>query len=213
MTLTSNQVNPVNPGKVIWSGENPGIYLKDASGAWQSLSVYFRVVTSPFGPGTGVVVLGAPQVASGWPGTSNLCLSTNQALMRWLVSDFVSRFASFRDAPGLRSMAYLPATSCQTSGDGQTFHEEALQGDQLSVVLRWENLSEPFAVDVPPAMSATGEHQMYSVFVEAQSGSIKINGIALPGQVIERDFLGRRLNTAFLAFCESWIAPVLPVLP
>ena len=32
--------SPVNPGAVVWSGDNPGIYLKDASGAWQTLSVF-----------------------------------------------------------------------------------------------------------------------------------------------------------------------------
>ena len=42
---------------------------------------------------------------------------------------------------------------------------------------------------------------------EQRSGTIELNGKALPGQVIVRDFLGRRMSTAFLAFCESWILP------
>ena len=199
--------SPVNPGAVVWSGDNPGIYLKDAQGNWQSLSVYFRVVTSPHGPGLGAIVLGAPYQTAGWPQVPNLCISTNEPLMRWLVSDFVSRFASFRDAAGLQAMAYVRAESTHSSAEGQAFHEEQLHGTGVSVAMRWEHLGTPFAVDVPPAMSSTGQHQMVSVFVEAQTGSIKVNGAALPGQVIVRDFLGGRMSTAFLAFCESWILP------
>jgi hypothetical protein len=60
---------------------------------------------------------------------------------------------------------------------------------------------------VPPAMSATGEHQMYSVFIEARHGRISVDGQSLPGKVIIRDFLGGRMSTAFLAFSETWIKP------
>jgi hypothetical protein len=200
--------SPVNPGQVVWSGDNPGIYLKDASGAWQSLSVYFRVVASPHGSGSGILVLGAPSLAQCWPQVSNVFLSTNDPLMRWLVQDFVSRFASFRGAPALQAMTYLTATASRTEGDGKTFHQETLEAPGLQLSLRWEDLGQPFAVDVPPAMSATGEHQMYSTFVEARRGTILVNGQALPGEVIIRDFLGGRMSTAFLAFCETWVKPV-----
>ena len=200
--------SPVNRGTVEWSGENPGIYLKNAEGAWQALAVYFKVVTSQLGSGTGAVVLGAPSTASGFPTAPNLCLSNNEPLMRWLVERFVSQFASFRNAAGLTGMSFLPATSFATEGDGRTFHQEALAGQGLSVVLRWDDLSQPFAADVAPAMSATGKHRMYSVFVEAQRGSITLNGSRMPGQVIQRDFLDRRMSTAFLAFSETWIRPV-----
>ena len=56
-------------------------------------------------------------------------------------------------------------------------------------------------------MSATGAHQMYSVFVEAADGSIALNGKQMPGKVIQRDFLDRRMSTAFLAFSETWVKP------
>jgi hypothetical protein len=38
---------PIHPGTVEWSGENPGIYLKDsADGPWRSLMCFFRIVLS-----------------------------------------------------------------------------------------------------------------------------------------------------------------------
>jgi hypothetical protein len=198
--------SPVNPGKVEWSGENPGIYLKDDQDAWQALAVYFRVVTSPHGPGTGAVVLGAPAIGAGYPTAPNVCLSNNEPLMRWLVEHFVARFASFRDVPALAAMTFHASRALETTGDGRTFHQESLRGDEIAVAMRWNGLKTPFAVDVAPAMSATGKHQMYSVFVEAEDGSITVNGARLPGHVIQRDFLDRRMSTAFLAFSETWIA-------
>ena len=199
--------SPVIPGSVVWSGDNPGIYLQDSNGQWLSLAVYFRVVASKHGSGSAIVVLGAPRTASGWPASNNLCISTNEPLMRWLVSDFVARFGAFRGMAGLQTMTYLPAISTATSGDGSSFHQETLEAAGVTASLRWEGLSTPFAADVPPAQSATGEHRMLSVFVETRTGSISVNGTPLPGRVIERDFLGRRMNTSFLAFCETWITP------
>ena len=199
--------SPVNPGMVVWSGDNPGIYLKDKNDQWQTLSVYFRVVTSPHGAGQGMLVLGDPSVGQGWPTTRNVFISNNQTLMKWLVEDFVSKFASFRAAVGLQAVSYVQADRCETTGDGRTFHQELLSGSGVEAVMRWEDLAAPFAVDVPPHQSATGQHQMYSVFVEAKQGKILLNGLPLGGAVIIRDFLGRRMSTSFLAFSETWVQP------
>jgi len=200
--------SPVNAGTVEWSGENPGIYLKESTdGAWTALAVFFKVVTSPLGRGSGAILLAAPSSAATSAQLPNVCVSDNEPLMRWLVDKFVSRFATFRNAPGLAAMAYHASTGSGTAGDGVTFHEEWIQSKDLRLNLRWEQLSHPFAVDVPPAMSATGQHQMYSVFVEAQRGVISVNDRRLGGMSIQRDFLGRRMSTSFLAFSETWIVP------
>ena len=200
-------VSPVNPGKVEWSGENPGIYLKDDEDNWKTLAVFFKVVTSPLGGGTGVLVLGAPFQALAFPAANNVCVTDNQPLMQWLIANFVSRFASFGGAQALGCLPYLPATSFTTTAERAKFHQESISGSGVEIVMRWEDLAEPFAVDVAPAMSATGQHQMYSVFVEARRGTITMNGAPLPGKIIQRNFLDRRMSTAFLAFSETWITP------
>ncbi|HVO87484.1 MAG TPA: hypothetical protein VMV45_03000 [Casimicrobiaceae bacterium] len=199
---------PVNPGSVDWSGENPGIYLKEREdGGWVALGVFFRVVASAYGRGIGMLVLAEPNKPAGYPDALNFCITDNQPLMAYLVANFVSKFASFRGSEALRRMTYHAATSAQTSGDAKTFYEETTAANGLAATLRWESLRAPFAVDVPPSSSATGAHQMYSVFLEAERGSISVNGKRAPGQVIQRDFLGRRMSTAFLAFSETWITP------
>jgi hypothetical protein len=37
-----------------------------------------------------------------------------------------------------------------------------------------------------------------------------VNGKATPGKAIQRDFLGRKMSSAFLAFSETWINPPTP---
>lgn len=44
---------PAYPGTVDWSGENPGMYLKETQdGPFVTLLSFFRVVVSPHGRGT-----------------------------------------------------------------------------------------------------------------------------------------------------------------
>ena len=52
-------------GNVEWSGENPGISLKDnPDGPWTNLASFFRVVLSPYGRGHALVLLQSPGEAN-----------------------------------------------------------------------------------------------------------------------------------------------------
>ncbi len=52
------------PGTVEWSGENPGISLKESpDGPFVTLASFFRVVLSPFGRGHALVLLQSTQEA------------------------------------------------------------------------------------------------------------------------------------------------------
>ena len=48
---------PITPGTVDWTGENPGILLKDASGAFTAMALFFRVAWSPGRSGPGSLAL------------------------------------------------------------------------------------------------------------------------------------------------------------
>src|SRR5262249_57085103 len=62
-------------GNVDWSGENPGISLKEKpDGAFVTLASFFRVVLSPHGRGHALVLLRSPQEANPPADRSNLCL-------------------------------------------------------------------------------------------------------------------------------------------
>src|SRR5215475_11937074 len=190
-------------GTVEWSGENPGISLKEkADGPFVALASFFRVVLSPHGRGHALVLMQAPQDGSA---RTNLVLHDNEKLARYLVSDFVSHFGAWKDLPGLQSLAYRALDSVAASGDpASTYHETVKAGD-TTVRLTWSGLGKPFCFALPPDKSATGKHAMPSLFVGCQDATITINGKALSGKPAPREVAGHKISTAMLAFSETWI--------
>lgn len=205
MTRTS-----INPGRVDWSGENPGIYLKhkESDEAYCVLSLFFRVVMSPYGRGNAAIVLGAPDVAKGWPDETNFIITDNQRMMRWIVDGWVSKMPTFIGKAGLQHMSWLNLDSVhKTPGDLKTEYRETLRGSGVTLEMIWQDMGLPIPVELTVENSATKEHEMYSVFLEAESAIVKVNGTALPGNVQSRQFFGRTMSTAFLAFSETWVTP------
>ena len=198
----------IQKGIISWSGENPGIYLKraaDPQGDWQVLALYFRVVASAMGRGRGVLLLGAPGVQSGYPVAPNLFIGDNLPLMDYLLTTFVPKFGAFRDRAALPYVTLLQATAGETKQDDPSQWIETISAGEISLSLAWKGLQQPFAADVGPAISATGKHRMYSLFQGAELGEIQLNGELFDGVVVERDFLDGKLNSAFLAFAETWV--------
>jgi len=206
MTRTS-----INPGRVDWSGENPGIYLKDdpKAATYSTLALFFRVVLSPHGRGHAAIVLGAPDTARGWPEVPNLILTDNQRLMRWIVDGWVMKMPTFIGKAGLGAMTWLDCESVEKRpGDLKSRYSETLRGSGVTVELVWRDMGPPLPVEVTKENSATREHEMYSVFLEAKEAQVLVNGTPLSGAVAQRQFFGRTMSTAFLAFSETWISPV-----
>lgn len=196
----------VHPGHVDWSGENPGLYLKEsAEGPFVTLVSFFRVVLSPHGRGHALVLLEAPQLNTSLPEALNVCVTDNEPLARWLVAEFVTAFGAFRGVPALESLSYVPLVGAQASGDQRASHMEWVKGDGVEATLSWEQLGEPFMVELGAEQSATGRHEMFSLFVEAGRVTASVNGRRLRGRPVPRDFQGRRSSTAFLAFSETWV--------
>jgi hypothetical protein len=198
--------SPIHPGRVAWTGENPGIYLKDQQdGPWTGLATFFRIIWSPYGRGAGVLLLDQPDVEKGLPEAVNICISDNEPLARFLVQDFFSNFASFRVSPGIKAITYLPLTEVRRAGDVVNDYTEIVKSIDFEVVMSWKSLGSPYAVDMPADKGPTRRHQMYSVFLDSTDASVTVNGRALKGKVAQRDFADTRKPTAFLAFSESWM--------
>lgn len=194
------------PGAVAWSGENPGISLKeDPAGPFTTLASFFRVVLSPHGRGHALVLLLSPQAAAPPAGAANICYTDNEPLARWLVSDFVSHFGAWRGLPGLAGLQYRPLDSVETLGDATTSYSETVRAGDTTVTLSWSGLGAPFCFALPPAASATGAHHMPSLFVGCDQASVTINGRPRPGSPVPRQIAGHSISTAMLAFSETWI--------
>jgi hypothetical protein len=196
----------VFPGTVEWSGENPGITLKEKpEGPFTSLASFFRVVLSPHGRGHALVLLQSPQDAKPPAERANWCLTDNEKLARYLVGDFVAHFGAWRGLPGLGGLGYRKLDSVAASGDPATSYSETVKAGDLAVRLTWSGLGQPFCFALPPGKSATGKHHMPSLFVGCKDATIQVNGRALPGKPVPREIAGRTITTAMLAFSETWI--------
>ena len=199
---------PVNPGDVEWCGDNPGIYLKtDPEGNWSTLAIFFRIMLSPYGRGHTMIVLDAPDEAIGYPQSNNFCLTDNDAMTDYLLSEFLAKFPTFKDKAGIKAMSRFAIEQVGFEGDMKTVYREVVKGGGVEATMQWNNMGEPMAVEVSPRDCATGEHDMYSVFLEAADASVIVNGKTLPGQVVDRQFFGKTMSTAFLAVSETWVKP------
>jgi len=196
---------PVNPLTVDWSGENPGIVLKNGpDGETTCLVSFFRVVVSPHGPGHAAFVVTDPQL-SGTSAAVNTCFTDNEPLARYLLSDFIRFFGAWRSLPALEQLTFTPATSFTHTGDQTSGWTEQVTGPGVDVTLTWRALSEPFLVEYMPEQSATGHHEMFSLFVPAGEAEVAANGVRGAGVPGPRDVFGRQSSTAFLAFSETWL--------
>ena len=103
-------------GTVEWSGENPGISLKEKpDGPFVVLASFFRVVLSPHGRGHALVLLQSPNDRSPRAERANYCLHDNEPLARYLVTNFVSNFGAFKGVAGLGEPSH-PAGLRPTAG-------------------------------------------------------------------------------------------------
>jgi hypothetical protein len=193
-------------GTVEWSGENPGISLKDnPDGPFVTLASFFRVVLSPHGRGHALVLLQSPQDENPPADRANICLCDNEKLARYLVEDFVANFGAWKGLPGLKNLSYRKLDGVEASGDPATSYSETVKAGDLTVRLSWNGLGKPFCFALPPDKSATGKHHMPSLFVGCESATVSVNGRVLPGKPVPRDMAGHRITTAMLAFSETWI--------
>ena len=198
--------SPIHPGVVAWTGENPGIYLKDEQdGPWTGLMTFFRITWSEHGRGHGVLLLDDPNVEQSLPEVANFCITDNEPLARYLVDEFFSNFASFKVSPGLKAIQYLPLTEVYREGDTRRTYTEVVKSADQEVRMTWKGLGKPYAVDMPPEKGPTKAHEMYSLFLDASDAMVTVNGHPLKGKVVERDFANTKKSTAFLAFSESWM--------
>ena len=198
--------SPIHPGVVAWTGENPGIYLKDEQdGPWTGLMTFFRITWSEHGRGHGVLLLDDPNVEQSLPEVANFCITDNEPLARYLVDEFFSNFASFKVSPGLKAIQYLPLTEVYREGDTRRTYTEVVKSADQEVRMTWKGLGKPYAVDMPPEEGPTKAHEMYSLFLDASDALVTVNGHPLKGKVVERDFANTKKSTAFLAFSESWM--------
>jgi hypothetical protein len=199
---------PITPGVVDWTGENPGILLKNNDDSFAAMALFFRVAWSPVGQGQVLLLYASPNAEQGNAEAPNIILSDNPELSDYLLENFIGRLAVFRDAPAFKNLTHLVAQSVTSSGDPMSHrYTETVAGEGYTIELVWEQLEAPRALELMPNQVGSGIHTMYTVLVPAQQAQIIVNGKSLPGKLGTRVQAGFETTTAFLYFSETWIIP------
>lgn len=199
---------PITPGTVDWTGENPGILLKDDADNFTAMALFFRVAWSPVGQGQVLLLYGTPDQVEGTSNAPNVILSDNPELTAFLKRNFISKLAAFANAPAFATLPEIGAQAVRSSGDPMSHRYcEAIAAEGLVVELVWERLEPPRALELSPHEVASGEQTMFSLLVPARAAHIIVNGEPLPGTLGTRVQAGYETTTAFLYFSETWITP------
>lgn len=193
-------------GTVEWTGENPGINLKERpDGPFVTLASFFRVVMSPHGRGHALVLMQSPQEAAPPADRPNILYSDNEPMARYLVSDFLSHFAQYRGLDSVKHLQHRKLDGVASSGDARSTWHETIKAGDSTIVMTWAGLGTPFCFALPPDKSATGRHYMPSLFIGCQDAFVTLDGRRLPGKPIPREIAGHTITTAMLAFSETWV--------
>ena len=199
---------PITPGVVDWTGENPGILLKNDDGSFSSMALFFRVAWSPVGQGQVLLLFGSPDSAEANADAPNIILSDNAELSHYLLDNFIGKLAAFREAAAFDNLVHVVAQSVRSAGDPMGHrYTETVSGEGYSIELVWEALESPLALELTPDQVGTKEHTMFTLLVPAQQAQIIVNGKSLPGSVGTRFQAGLETTTAFLYFSETWVIP------
>lgn len=196
-----------NPREVDWSGENPGMYLKDAAdGPYVALVSFFRVVLSPHGRGHAAFLVLDPNGDGSQPDRPNVCATDNEPLAAWLRDGFVRHFLAFRGTTGLDGTRMIPGWDFVAAGDGRTQHTEWFRCGLGQVQLTWQDWGRRYEVELTDGKAVTGKHDMFSTLVVVLATEAYVHGKAIAVRTFPRSFAGRDdSSTAFLAFCETWL--------
>ena len=200
--------NPIMPGRVDWTGENPGILLKGDNDEFSAMALFFRVSWSPAGQGQLLLLYSDLHSNHGSCSRPNVLVGDNPGLSDYLMKNFIGKLGAFRDAKPYSHLRYQQAFNIRPSGDPSSHrYSETISAEELVIELVWEDLEKPRMLELVPEQTGTKEHLMSTLLVPAKSAKIIINGRTLPGKIGTRIQAGMETTTAFLYFSETWVVP------
>ena len=142
--------SPIHPGQVVWTGENPGILLKeDPEGPFSAIALFFRIYLSPKGRGTVLLLLDSPEEQRTFPDGCNVLLHDNKELAEYLLETFILKLPAFAALPACESLSLIPMDECRSQGDPRSRYSEIIKSASLEIELVWDGLGNPLRWNSP----------------------------------------------------------------
>ena len=190
--------SPIDPNRLLLTGENPYIRLSETDGGLTTTDASFwRILLSPGGPGH--VLFLQSDLTDDQPRV----YTDNIQLTRWLQEEIQGKInATFGDLE-------IPAreASFRSSGDLRSFWSESLSSLDEEISLTWYDLGEPFLSHSFPGDNPERPHGVSTVLIPANGARLTVNGRFARGSAFPRQRDGRAHSTCALAFSESWLRP------
>jgi len=190
--------SPIDPNRLLLTGENPYIRLSETDGGLTTTDASFwRILLSPGGPGH--VLFLQSDLTDDQPRV----YTDNIQLTRWLQEEIQGKInATFGDLE-------IPAreASFRSSGDLRSFWSESLSSLDEEISLTWYDLGEPFLSHSFPGDNPERPHGVSTVLIPANGARLTVNGRFAQGSAFPRQRDGRAHSTCALAFSESWLRP------
>lgn len=150
----------------------------------------------------------ARQIAKGSNSAPNVLISDNNALGIFLQENFIVRLPAFRDAAAYAGARRLAARSARSQGDPMGHrYSETIMADGVTIESVWQELDPSKALELPPELTGTKAHTMFTLLAPARHAQIIVNGQALLGAVGRRVQAGFETTNAFLYFSVTWVLP------
>ncbi len=189
--------SPVDPNRVLFTGENPYIRLKETEdGPETTYASFWRLLFSPGGPGHALFL------QSELTGDTPRVYSDNIAMTRWL-QDEIERTvnATFGDL----EIPVIEST-CKSSGDMRSHWIETVSSRDEEIALTWYDLGEPFLMHTFPQKDPK-VHGVCWVCVPAYGARLTVNGREARGRPFPDSRGDRKSSTCALAPVEVWLLP------
>ena len=190
--------SPIDPNRVLLTGENPYIRLSETDGGPTTTDASFwRILFSPGGPGH------VPFLQSELTDDQPRVYTDNVQMTNWLQGEIQGKInPTFGDLE-------IPAreASFQSSGDLRSFWTESVNSRDEEISLTWYDLGEPFLSHSFPGSNPERPHGVSTVLIPARGARVTVNGSVASGRSFPRERDSRTHSTCALAFSESWLLP------
>ena len=194
---TSTAASPVDPNKVLMTGENSFIRFSPDGGKTQTDRVsHWRVLWCPAGAGHALFM------KSTLTGGDVKIWSDNAPVARWLQKEIESLlFPAFADAN-----TAVAAAGFVRSGGIEAGATELVTAKDAEIVLSWSDFLPAFVLNMPPG-SAGRPIGVFSTFFPAKAARISLNGRVAAGAPYPEKRGERNSSSACLAWSETWVKP------
>ena len=181
--------SPIDPNRVLLTGENPYIRLSETdNGPVTTDASFWRILFSPGGPGH--VLFLQSELTNNQP----RIYTDNVAMTRWLQEEIqgsINPTFGNLDLPGIEA-------NFASSGDLRSSWTETVTTRDEEIALTWESLGEPFLSHSFPGSNPGRPHGVSTVLIPANAANVKINGSAASGRPFPRQ-ANRRASRQLLA--------------